>query len=94
MPVPLFASKPQRCPFGHSLARGKPQQVGWTPCICAPAREAAGNGRGMGHLWVACGACDDEHRETICYEPPHDISHGPERRLTSWTMLDLYLGAW
>jgi hypothetical protein len=80
MPVPLFANKPEHCPFGHSLARGKPQKIGWTPCICGPAREAVG--RGMGHLWVRCLACSDEsQRETICYEPPHDTGHQP---VNSW----------
>ena len=80
MPVPLFANKPEHCPFGHSLARGKPQKIGWTPCICGPAREAVG--RGMGHLWVRCLACSDEsQRETICDEPPHDTGHQP---VNSW----------
>jgi hypothetical protein len=83
MPVPLFANKPERCPFGHSLARGKPQKIGWMPCICGPARERAAQGRGgMGHLWVRCLACSDVgHRETIFYEPPHDTGH---QAVSSW----------
>jgi hypothetical protein len=75
MSVPLFEHRPVRCPFGHSLARGKPQRIGWKPCICGPAREAAARGRGMGHLWVWCGACHEESRDTVFYEPPHDIAH-------------------
>jgi hypothetical protein len=81
MSVPLFEHRPARCPFGHSLARGKPQRVGWKPCICGPAREGAARGRGMGHLWVWCGACHEERRrETVFYEPPHDIAHLEPRR--------------
>jgi hypothetical protein len=52
LPVSLFENKPERCPFGHELWLGK-AQVSWTPCICEPAREAAGRGRGMGHIRVA-----------------------------------------
>lgn len=59
VPGPLFDDRPVRCPFGHSLARGKPQRIGWKPCLCAPAREAADRGRGIGHLWVWCGACHE-----------------------------------
>ena len=44
----LFKHKPEQCPFGHSLAPGRPQIVGWKPYICAPAREAAVEGR----AWV------------------------------------------
>ena len=82
MPVPLFANRPARCPFGHSVALGMPQRVGWQPCLCAPAREAAGRGRGMGHLWVWCEACHGEGRDAVFYEPPHDIAFrdpGPVR---------------
>jgi hypothetical protein len=78
MPVPLFANKPECRPFGHSLARGRPQKIGWMPCICGPARERAAQGQGMGHLWVCCLACSDEsQRETIFYEPPHHTGHQP-----------------
>jgi len=75
MPVPLFANRPERCPFGHSLARGKPQRIGWKPCLCDPARENAERGWGMGHLWVWCGACHEEGRDTVLYEPAHDVTH-------------------
>jgi hypothetical protein len=75
MPVPLFEHRPERCPFGHSLAPGMPQLVGWKPCQCAPALEAAEEGRGMGHLWVKCMACGKDGRELVFYEPPHDIGH-------------------
>jgi hypothetical protein len=46
MPALLFASKPERCPYGHSLAPGMPQKISWLPCICEPAREAE---TGAGH---------------------------------------------
>jgi hypothetical protein len=82
MPVSLFENKPQRCPFGQQLLPGK-CQVSWMPCICAPAREAAMRGRGMGHVRVACNACDDQLRRTVFYEPPHDMGgHAP---LDGWT---------
>ena len=51
VPVSKFDHKPERCPFGHSLWPGM-AEVGWQPCICTAAREAAERGRGMGHLWV------------------------------------------
>ena len=73
MPVSMFENKPQRCPFGHQLWPGK-AQVSWQPCICAPAREAAERGRGMGHLRVMCNACHDQLRATVFYEPPHDLA--------------------
>ena len=79
MPVPLFDRRPERCPFGHSLERGMPQRVGWKPCLCTPAREAAEEGGGMGHLWVLCMACHEDHRESMFYEPPHDIRHEQTR---------------
>jgi hypothetical protein len=41
----------------------------------APAREAAAEGRGIGHLLICCGSWDDELRRTTFYEPPHDIRH-------------------
>lgn len=75
MSASLFKRRPEQCPFGHSLALGRPQTVGWKPCICAPAREATAEGRGMGHLLISCGSCHDELRTTTFYEPPHDIRH-------------------
>jgi hypothetical protein len=81
MPVSMFENKPESCPFGHQLWPGK-CQVSWTPCICAPAREAAERGRGMGHVRVTCNTCHDELRRTVFFEPPHDIGHRP---LTGWT---------
>ena len=80
MPVSMFENKPERCPYGHPLWPGK-CQVSWTPCICAPAREAAVRGRGMGHVRVTCNACHDRLRQTVFYEPPHDTGHRP---LTGW----------
>jgi hypothetical protein len=47
VPVSMFDHKPERCPFGHQLGPGM-AQVGWQPCICTAAREAAERGRGMG----------------------------------------------
>ncbi len=76
MPVPLFSRKPQHCPFGHSLWPGQ-ARVGWKPCICAPAREGAERGRGMGHLMVSCQACHAQRREATFYEPPHDVRFRP-----------------
>jgi hypothetical protein len=29
----------------------------------------------MGHLWIKCLRCEREHRETVLFEPPHDITH-------------------
>ena len=64
MPVPLFANRPQRCPYGHSLTPGMPQKISWLPCICTPASEAAQHGRGMGHMTAWCGTCSaEDHRE-------------------------------
>jgi len=76
--VSLFEHKPRYCPFGHKLWPGM-GQVGWRPCICAPALEASERGRGMGHLWVSCNACHDQSRRTTFYEPPHDAGRGPRR---------------
>jgi len=78
--VSLFENKPERCPFGHELWPGK-AQVSWTPCICEPAREAAGRGRGMGHVRVICNSCHDRLWQTVFYEPPHDSGRRP---LTGW----------
>ena len=64
MPVSLFENKPEYCPLGHQLWPGK-AQVSWTPCICAPAREAAGRGRGMGHVRVTCDRCHDQLWQTV-----------------------------
>jgi hypothetical protein len=76
MPVSLFENRPEQCPYGHSLALGQPQRVGWMPCLCAPALEAGSRGRGLGHLWIWCGACHQEGRETLLYEPSHDPAYG------------------
>ena len=46
-----------------------------------PAREAAGRGRGMGHVRVTCNSCHDQLRQTVFFEPPHDSGHRP---LTGW----------
>lgn len=83
MPAPLFANKPEQCPFGHSLSPGMPQKISWKPCICAPARAAAERGRGMGHVTLWCGACSDQdHRDSRFYEPPHDLGHN--QPLSGW----------
>ena len=81
MSASLFENKPENCPLGHQLWPGK-AQVSWQPCICAPAREGAERGRGMGHVRVMCNACHDQLRQTVFYEPPHDTGHRP---LTGWT---------
>ena len=79
MPVLLFSRKPDRCPYGHSLAPGMPQKISWMPCVCEPAREAGSQGRGMGHMTLWCGTCcDQDHRDTRFYEPPHQAGYnGP-----------------
>jgi hypothetical protein len=74
VPVSIFENKPEFCPFGHRLWPGG-AQVSWKPCLCAPAREGAERGRGMGHVWVSCRACHEQRRQTMFYEPPHDIRH-------------------
>jgi hypothetical protein len=76
MPAQLFAHKPERCPYGHSLAPGMPQKISWLPCLCDPAREAAEHGRGMGHVTLWCGACSaEDYRDTRFYEPPHQAGY-------------------
>ena len=83
MPAPLLVRKPERCPFGHSLAGGKPQKISWMPRICGPAQERAEQGRGMGHVTLRCGMCSDQdHRDTVFYEPPHDL--GQSGLLSGW----------
>jgi hypothetical protein len=37
------------------------------------SREAAAEGRGMGHLLISCGSCHNQVRSTTFYEPLHDI---------------------
>ncbi len=46
MPVQLFAHKSERCPYGHSLAPGMPQQILWLPYICD--RPGKGSSRSTG----------------------------------------------
>jgi hypothetical protein len=75
MSAPLFPSRPERCSFGHSPAPGAPQRIGWKPCLCDPAREAAEAGCGMGHIWIWCIECDDAGRDSTFYEPPHDTGY-------------------
>jgi hypothetical protein len=43
----------------------------------------AERGWGMGHVTLWCGICSDQdHRDTVFYEPPHDLRHsGP---LSGW----------
>ena len=63
------------------------QTVGWKPCICTPAREAAEEGRGMGHVLISRASCHDKLRSMTFYERPHDIRHrqaGPW--LVSWSV--------
>jgi hypothetical protein len=52
------------------------------PCLCGPAQERAEHGLGMGHVTLWCGMCSDQdHRDTMFYEPPHDLGHQP---VTGW----------
>jgi hypothetical protein len=69
----LFEHRPQRCPFGHELGPGR-VTIGWSPCQCQPAREAAELGRGLGHLRLSCRVCEEESRTAIFYEPAHDVT--------------------
>ena len=71
--APLFERQPGFCPFGHLLGPGR-VLISWTPCICQPAKEAAKQGRGMGHATLRCRACEDQGRTTIYSEPPHDVT--------------------
>jgi hypothetical protein len=71
MSASLFQNRTQSCPFGHELGPGR-VQIGWSPCICQPAKEAAERGRGMGHVVLHCRACEDEGRRAVFYEPGHD----------------------
>ena len=61
MPALLFAYRPERCPYGHSLAPGMPQKISWLPRICDPAREAADR---------AAWPCDAMVRDVQCRGPP------------------------
>jgi len=85
MSASLFENKPQCSPFGHEPWPGK-VRVSWKPCICAPAREAAERGRGMGHAMVICNACHDQLRQTDFYEAAHDSGHDPP---TGWVTAPL-----
>ena len=78
----MFERKPEYCPYGHQLWPDQ-CQVSLQPCVCEPAREAAGRGRGMGHVRVSCNRCHDELRQTVFYEPPHDARHSPLTGRTS-----------
>jgi hypothetical protein len=74
----LFAHKPERCPYGHSLAPGMPQKISWMPCIC-PGSRSREPGPGDGHLTLWCGTCSaQDHRDTRFCEPPHQVGYnGP-----------------
>jgi hypothetical protein len=81
MPAFLFEHKPSVCPFGHDLAPGR-VSVGFSPRVCALAREAAAHGGSMGHLRLYCLAC--EGRGTFVDLPGATLrcpAPGPARRL-------------
>jgi hypothetical protein len=79
--LPYYTGQQQaRAGFCCDIA-GAGSWVSWTPCLCEPAREAAGRGRGVGHVRVACTSCHDQLRQTVFFEPPHDRGHRP---LTGW----------
>jgi hypothetical protein len=67
MPVRLFDSAPEYCPYDHRLGPGKVVR-GWLPCICDGA---LGGRPGNGHLWILCRTCEDAGQKTWYYEPPH-----------------------
>jgi hypothetical protein len=79
----LFEHKPSVCPFGHDLAPGR-VSVGFSPCVCALAREAAAHGGSMGHLRLHCLACEGEGRSSIFLEPPCDVRH--REQLGGWQL--------
>ena len=67
VPVSLFDSMPEYCPFDHRLGPGHVVR-GWLPCIC----DGTLSGRGeKGHLWILCRAFEAHGRKTFYYEPPH-----------------------
>lgn len=69
--VNLTAFVPSRCDWGHYLGRGGRVIVGWEPCGCPPA--LADPARGYGHIWLRCLACKADGRDTVFYDPPHDL---------------------
>ena len=83
MPASLFEHRPSVCPFGHDLAPGR-VSVGFSPCVCALAREAAAHGGSMGHLRLHCLACEGEGRSSIFLEPPCDVRH--REQLGGWQL--------
>lgn len=83
MPASLFEHKPSVCPFGHDLAPGR-VSVGFSPCVCALAREATAHGGSMGHLRLHCLACEGEGRSSIFLEPPCDVRH--REQLGGWQL--------
>ena len=47
-----------------------------------PGTRKSRAGRGMGHVTLPYGMCSDQdHRDTVFYEPPHDLGHRP---LSGW----------
>lgn len=64
------SERPWLCPENHWLGPGL-VTVGWMPCDCPPAMEAGKQGKGRGHMWWKCRACEDEGRQTFIHDPPH-----------------------
>ena len=75
--VSMFDHKPERCPFGHSLWPGM-AQVGWQPCICTAAQEAAERAvSGMG--------------TSGCHVTPATTNSGKRRSTSRRTMSTIWM---
>ena len=70
MAAHVSENRPSYCRYGHRLGPGR-ILAGWMPCDCRRAIEAAGRGRGMGHIWRKCLGHGELGRETFLYDPPH-----------------------
>jgi hypothetical protein len=87
MPVSLFESMPEYCPYDHLLGPGRVVR-GWQPCGCGPALRP---GASRGHLWIKCRTCEEHGHRTLYYEPPHD---GAEARHADALTWDAGAGQW
>lgn len=46
--------------------------IGWMPCHCVPAEEAAERGRGLGHRYAVCRVCEGRGVTKWIFDPPHE----------------------
>jgi hypothetical protein len=70
--LPAWWSWPERCEHGHEWGPGL-VLVSFERCNCAPVRTAYPDGRGRGHLTVACGT---RGCRSTWYTPPHERPPG------------------